>query len=230
MHKLLLSLFVSFLAITPLLADKDNKKSKHEEVFTDIFIKNKWNDSESVSGMGSNTHATKTIREELPKFFSELEITSLLDIPCGDFNWMKQLNWEGITYIGADIVEPLIEKNKTKYSDQNKEFRYIDAITDPLPKVDLIFCRDMLVHLTLKDAKRVLQNFKASGSRYLLVTTHTLNKTNKDIKTGYWRKLNFERPPFNFPEPLLLIAEESPEKIEYDKHLALWRLEDLFEN
>lgn len=32
-------------------------------------------------------------------------IKSILDIPCGDFSWMKKIELDGIEYIGADIVK-----------------------------------------------------------------------------------------------------------------------------
>jgi len=32
--------------------------------------------------------------------FEELEISSILDIPCGDFNWMKEINLDKYKYIG----------------------------------------------------------------------------------------------------------------------------------
>jgi hypothetical protein len=38
----------------------------------------------------------------------------LLDIPCGDFNWMKLLNL-GVDYIGADIVGELIAENRRRF-------------------------------------------------------------------------------------------------------------------
>ena len=39
------------------------------------------------------------------------QIKSILDIPCGDFYWMKGLDLKNINYVGADIVAPLIKKN-----------------------------------------------------------------------------------------------------------------------
>jgi hypothetical protein len=86
------------------------------EVFTDIYRNNHWGSSESISGEGSMIEQTQTLIIELGKLFKEKRFSSILDIPCGDFNWMKKVDLENIDYIGADIVEDLIEKNKKKIS------------------------------------------------------------------------------------------------------------------
>ena len=48
-----------------------------------------------------------------------MKITSVLDIPCGDFNWMQKVDLSNIEYIGADIVEELIKKNIEIYEGKN---------------------------------------------------------------------------------------------------------------
>ena len=49
-------------------------------------------------------------------------------------------------------------------------FSQQDLVTDPLTSHDLVLCRHTLFHLKLSDIRRVLANFVASGSRYLLMT------------------------------------------------------------
>ena len=86
----------------------------------------------------------------------------------------------------------------------------------------------MLVHLSLFEIKKVLKSFKKSGSKYLLVTTQVKHAKNIDREAGFsWRKINFEIPPFNFPPALYYLNEKSPRKIESDKRLGLWRIEDI---
>ena len=93
----------------------------------------------------------------------------------------------------------------------------------------MILCRDCLVHLSYDDIFRALRNIKASGSTYLLATTFVSRVTNFDCKTGSWRVLNLEKPPFLFPSPLRLVTENCTENggIYADKSLALWRLNDI---
>ena len=149
-------------------------------------------------------------------------IKSILDLPCGDFNWMKQINLNGIKYHGADIVEPLIMENKKLY--QKYEFSVINLVKDTLPKVDLIFCRDCLFHLPNNLIREALKNIKKSGSKYLLTTTYSWKHLpNMDCKVGQWRRLNLELEPFSLPAPIELIVEGTYR----DKSMGLWLIENI---
>jgi hypothetical protein len=163
--------------------------------------------------------------------FDDFGIHTILDIPCGDFHWMKQVSLESINYTGADIVADLIQKNKQKYEKENIQFCKLNLIKDRLPKVDLILCRDCLVHLSFKDAFGALQNICASESIYLLATTFTGRQHNHDIATGQWHAVNLEIAPFTLPRPLKIINEKRTEGGEAykDKSLGLWRVADIKE-
>ncbi len=204
-----------------------------EEIFTTIFHQNFWADGdskESVSGAGSSLNATEPIRKSLPEVIKEYSITSILDAPCGDFHWLSTVDLGNCFYMGVDIVKPLIEKNTSLFSRNLRLFMHMNVITDPLPRVDLILCRDLFIHLDYASVFETLRNFKRSGSRYLLVTMHPYTKENKDISMGMWHGLNFEIAPFNFPKPLLLLDDKEGYACHdqvTSKFLGLWRLEDL---
>jgi hypothetical protein len=173
---------------------------------------------------------TAAIRNQLPGVFRDFDIHTMLDIPCGDFNWMKSVDFESVDYTGADIVADLIQQNK-QYETSNIHFRKLNLIDEKLPKVDLVFCRDCLVHLPNKDVFSSLQNICDSGSTYLLTTTFTSRRHNPDIVAGNWRPLNLEAPPFSFPKPLGTINEGCDEGGGQwkDKSLGLWRAADVAE-
>ena len=76
----------------------------YQELFLDIYKTNFWRDAESRSGTGSNLTSTRKLVEELPALFRTLEVTSILDIPCGDYYWMRTVPMQGIKYTGADLV------------------------------------------------------------------------------------------------------------------------------
>lgn len=202
-----------------------------KDIFQDIYQKHTWNinTEDSVSGEGSNAEQTLTLRKELPGLLKELNIQSLLDIPCGDFHWMQQVDLEGIRYIGADIVPQLIQHNEKHYAHEQRQFVLADLIRDALPEAELIFCRDCLVHLSLNDILSALQNIKSSGAIYLMTTHFPEEDINKDIVTGGWRPLNFCLPPFNFPEPEYLLNENCSEMegVFQDKSMALWQIKNL---
>jgi len=200
--------------------------------FESVYQENRFNGGESRSGEGSSLSATSVIREELPKLLQKLNIRTILDIPCGDLHWISQIDKKGASYLGADISHSLIENNKRNYSNFGT-FMQIDAIAEIPPKVDLIFCRDMLVHLPNEMVKRVLANFCKSQSTWLLTTTFTHRVKNKNFSFSKnqvaWRPLNLERAPFNFPSAEVVINEDCKEGngLFSDKSLGLWKIEDL---
>lgn len=196
------------------------------DVFEDIYARRSWGSNESVSGLGSEMDRTEIVRKELVKVIDTIGARSLLDIPCGDFNWMKAADLSKIErYVGADIVERLIRLNQQNYGRQGIEFRVLDITLEPLPKVDLILCRDLLIHLSDADIWKSLKTIKESDSDYILLSTYRNLNTNYDITTGAFRRLNLERPPYNFQGALRYIEEYN--RIRAGKSLGLWRVSDL---
>ena len=194
------------------------------EVFTDIYKKNIWKSSESISGTGSELSETSTVIDNLPKIFKQFDIKSVLDLPCGDFNWMKTVNLSGIEYIGGDVVDAIVSKNIAEYASEHITFKHINLLEDPLPKVDLIFCRDCLVHFSIADIYKALDNICNSNSKFLLTTTFTGRPTTGDIPTGDWRPINLQNQPFNLPQPIEIINEGCTQDngAFRDKSLGLW--------
>ena len=200
-----------------------------EKIFHDIYVRNLWGDAESVSGPGSSLARTSAFRAELPPLFEALRARILLDAPCGDFNWMKEVELKVEHYFGVDIVSELIEQNQRHYGNSRRTFLRLDLTQDQLPYADVILCRDCLVHFSFTDACAALRNFKRSQAVYLLATTFTGVVENVDIATGGWRAINLQQPPLNFPPPLRLIDEKRriPDGLYAGKCLALWKLEDI---
>lgn len=201
---------------------------KEESVFSKVYRNNEWWEGESKSGPGSGMTQTRRLREELPLLVKELSVRTFLDAPCGDFYWMKEVALD-VEYIGGDIVKQLIKDNRKKFKSRNRKFIVLDITKDQIPKVDLIFCRDGLVHLSFEEIWRALRNFKRSGSTYLLTTTFTAWEASIDIPTGMHRPLNLQLPPFNFPEPLKIINEGCTEQEGKfaDKSQGLWKISEL---
>jgi len=201
---------------------------QRHDVFRRIFDENYWGNDQSISGEGSNLERTAVIRAELPRLLARHGVRSMLDAPCGDFFWMKELVLD-VDYIGADILPELIARNTEQYASPRRRFIVGDLVDEVLPHADLILCRDCLVHLTVEEIRYAVANFKESGAVWLLTTTFTGPRDNPDIVTGDWRPVNFERPPFNFGPPVEIINEQCDEDdgMWADKSLGLWRLADL---
>ena len=211
-----------------------NLDRKPKEIFTEIYKKNRWRSDESVSGIGSILSATRKVRSDIEYLIEKYQIVSILDIPCGDFNWMKEVKLaeNQVHYLGCDIVPELIEKNKINYTNDYIKFKEVDLINDNLPEHDLVICRDCLVHFSYEDIRKAIQNIKNSNSKYLLVTSFLNIVNNEDIKTGWWRPIDLRKPPFNYLNPIEIFDEEFTEYLnESNKHLKkamlLYKIKDL---
>lgn len=207
-------------------------KTPNEVVFANIYKSNSWESEESVSGPGSTLLSTENLRLKLEAFFNDYKIKSIVDAPCGDYNWFKEIDYKFESYKGFDVVKEIIDINRSKYLSPNVEFNIADITIDVLPKADIIFCRDCLVHLSFNKIFKAISNFKKSGSKYLLTTSYSDYLNNTDIATGDWRKINLLLPPFNFPKERLSISEDCKGNdanflYSKDKCLSLWELGDL---
>lgn len=180
------------------------RRKSPKQVFTEIYRGNKWGDKDSFSGPGSNLDQTEAVRRVLPLLIQELNFKSILDLPCGDFAWMKLVEMD-VEYIGGDIVDELINDNQRQYGCNSRRFIHLDLLQDELPKVDLVLCRDCLVHFSYQHILRAIKNIKSSGTTYLLTTTFVGWERNENTPTGPWRPINLQLPPFGFPIPKKLI-------------------------
>ncbi|MDD2287074.1 MAG: class I SAM-dependent methyltransferase [Paludibacter sp.] len=192
------------------------------DIFTRIYQDNLWNSPESKSGTGSELKQTARLIKGLNDLIHQFNIRSILDVPCGDFNWMNQVNLNGIDYIGGDIVWQIVQENKQNY---NHSFKVLDLVNSVLPTADLLICRDCLVHFSYSHIQLSIDNISRSGCKYLLTTTFP-SHCNWNINTGEWRPINLQAVPFNFPDPILIINEGCTEfdGLFSDKSMALWKI------
>jgi len=195
------------------------------KLFTEIYETHYWVDDESRSGGGSNLYATEKIRGTIPGLLSKYGVRSVLDIPCGDFAWFKEMKLDLDSYIGGDIVVPLIASVAEKYTSPTRSFRVMDLTKDDLPDCDLILVRDCFIHLSFESIFAALRNITQSKIRYLLTTHHADIAVNVNIKTGSFHALNLCAPPFHFP-PALELIDDYAEGLN-PHQLGLWRVADL---
>jgi SAM-dependent methyltransferase len=174
-----------------------------EKRFTDIYNENIWESEESRSGPGSELAYTEALRDWLVENIPALEIKVLLDAPCGDFNWMRDVvRLINVDYVGLDIVPSLIEENARRYATHSIKFEVANICEDVLPSCDLIMVRDCLFHLSFDDVDKFLRNLSRLDYKYLLTTTHILEQgfQNSDIESGGFRLIDLFTSPFDFEE------------------------------
>jgi hypothetical protein len=205
-------------------------RRSHRAIFSAIYRERSWGGEESASGPGSTQARAEAFAHDVIALLKRLDIRTLLDAPCGDFNWASPVAAAVASYVGADVVPELIAANVQRAGGgaaAPPRFLCADLTCDRLPPADLILCRDCLVHFSFADIRAALRNFDRGGPAWLLTTTFIdPDRRNEDIRTGGWRPLNLELPPFRFPPPSALIDEhcEINAGMYRDKRLGLWRI------
>lgn len=121
-----------------------------------------------------------------------------------------------VSYVGYDIVEPLIARNARTHP--GRSFVVLDIVTEIPPRADLILCKDLVNHLYEKDVRSALRNMVASGSTWLLITSNTgyENLELEMLAPGASRELDLAAPPYDLPPPVY-----------GDHYLSLWHLADV---
>lgn len=173
-----------------------------EEAFNWVYRTGEWGKDEKgegTSGSGSTFENAKPYMSFLTEFLKKHEITSVVDLGCGDWQFSQHINWQGIHYTGFDVVKSVVEKNKAKFSTASIQFAQADGMQTDLPKADLLICKDVLQHLPLKEIQNFLPQLKKY--KYCLITNDVDNSTltsgNLDIPVGAYRSLDLTKPPFN---------------------------------
>jgi hypothetical protein len=204
-------------------APPEQKRRRTAEVFTGLWRNNGWGDPETRSGSGSTLAATETLRAHLIQLCQFLGVRQLVDLGCGDVNWMSRISQSFDLYLGLDVVPDLIAANERAFGGRCGHFFALrDGSLDPLPKADAILCRDVMTHLSNDQVLAVLRKISASGAKYLLATTET-TEVNRDIPVGDWRLVDLTKAPFDLAPPFLQIDERQ----DGSKMLGVWRIGDI---
>lgn len=180
---------------------------------------------ESRSGPGSTLEVTAPARDFLAVVIQRYGVQSILDAPCGDYNWMAHVDLSGVRYLGWDLVPP-----------QGDLFEKVNLLTvDHAPAVDLIICRDFMIHLPDEQITRVLNLFVESGSWLLLTTNHPMAVNGPQLDpageagfAAYWqRPVNLEAPPFNLRRGFVESVVELDHPVDPLQEFALYNLDTI---
>jgi hypothetical protein len=193
----------------------------NKEIFSKIYKNEEWGGQGDtpLSGPGSSLWYTEQLRSAFPGIIEQFNVKTLFDAGCGDLTWMGTLvDTLDIKYIGADVVDFLIEKNRAKFP--NLDLRVMDITVDPLPQADMMLCRDCMFHMSFKDIYATLNNFLRSGTPLLFTTCHDTPAENVNITTGGYAELNFKKHPFNFPDPVFSINDTLPSFVK--RNVCIW--------
>ena len=190
------------------------------QVLEDFYSNAAWPPKQRYSGSGPGSdlgYTTATSLQFLREVIRGFNVTSMIDLPCGDANWIFD-SWETDSlelYIGLDIVKSVIDLNSQRLAHHsNKVFRHWDGVQCPLPKfstgeagggaggapraVDLIHSRDVLQHLTTGQGIDFLCNVFQSGA-VVFVTTSFPRGSNRDIAEGDFFLADLTAAPYDLP-------------------------------
>ena len=197
-----------------------------KDVFTRIYAMNAWGGSagEIYSGPGSGEEAAKPYAEAVLSFIRQANIQSVADLGCGDFRVGKAIAASGVSYVGTDIVDAVIARNKQLYETANVRFLVRDIIEDELPDAELCLVREVFQHLSNAQIQRVLA--KLHRYNYVVVTDYqpppeklipNLDKPHGGFTRLHDRSaLNLDKPPFNVKNVELFLDTVSSAPL-YDK-------------
>ena len=171
------------------------KNFSNKDKFNYIYKKALWGknlkspDSDFFSGDGSyNKHIIDPYIKVVNEASNQINPKSLVDLGCGDFNIGKNFVSKINKFYAIDIVNDLINYNKSKFDYlKNVEFLCLDIINDKLPKADVCLLRQVLQHLSNQDIFSLLKNIKGKY-KYLIVTEHLPSESftaNKDMNTSF---------------------------------------------
>jgi len=221
-----------------------NNMVNYKNIFTEIYDNNGFGSLESKSGPGSTLDETQKLREKIKSIVKDKNIKSVVDIPCGDFNWMKEIVFNFDSYIGGDIVEKAIEENNKRYSNSVIKFISFDIVNDEIPQGDLLIVRDIIGHFPIEDGIKIMNNILNSKCKYLLSTTwakkvgdkwipcekNDIHRENEGVDYGRFYPVNLMSEPFNLPNAEIYLEEDVVvDNFENGnrKTLALWDLDKI---
>jgi SAM-dependent methyltransferase len=192
------------------------------EVFRVIYQNDGWGGYGSrpyYSGPGSDVRHARAYAARIRNFMATQQVTSIVDLGCGDFRVGAMLVTDGVQYTGIDIVEDLVRFNSRRFACSTIRFECLDITQNSLPDGELCLIREVLQHLSNSEILRILP--KLEKYRHIIYTDYqpppwAIRQPNLDIPHGrdtrIWKRsgLYLDQPPFNLRTELLFEAAVSP--------------------
>lgn len=203
---------------------RQNRSKETEEVFTEIYENNIWGGvkGEFFSGPGSaheaivSPYVSKISKQARKEGFLG---STFVDLGCGDFYVGKQLLPLCSSYIGVDIVKPLIISHQKKYADSSAHFEHLNIVEDELPDGNVCFIRQVLQHLSNQQIIAILQKLRKYNWVYITEGYPIDNDAIKanidkvhgsDVRVYLNSGVYLTEPPFELPREALRKVLEVP--------------------
>jgi len=179
-----------------------------ELFFENVYMNNWWQGKESRSGTGSEGAFAEEKINLLRNIIARYDVMSILDIGCGDMNWMKTvLTNTHLEYTGIDVSDSVVRDNQMKCP--HHCFEKLDLTKTY--KVDLVIVFDVFGHQLHHEVVEMVNFINKLDAKYVCVTNRinaeTLcpikNKTRHqgiNIEHYDWRRPKIQQHPALYPD------------------------------
>ena len=165
-----------------------------KKIFTEIYDLEKWGKGKG-SGAGSSFKFNKEYIEFIEHFLIDMGIESVIDYGCGDWQFSQHINWGDTKYLGLDIVDSVIEKNKEQFP--NYDFVSDTNVFKYLEGKDLIIIKDVIMHWTDDVIIEFLDKLMTYDIQILLVNASNQKSKRRIRGIGGFSPLSNNQYPLN---------------------------------
>ena len=172
------------------------------QAFNDIYKNRRWgvnSDGDPSSGPGSHPSNVVPYVEYLQRFMKDNNVKTIVDVGCGDWQFARYINWDGVEYLGVDCVKSVLQRNIKRFAKDNVDFALGDLTNDEdlqhFPTADLYIVKDVLQHLPNRVVYRFLDDIKPKVKYILVTNCCDQARDEDDADFGETRPLNSSKTP-----------------------------------
>lgn len=199
---------------------KDSLVSDSKAVFSGIYDNKIWHGG---SGAGSDPDNTAAYRAFVEDYIKSNNIRSVIDLGCGNWSSSRLINWDGVEYLGIDVVASVIKENIRKHAKPGISFQAMDFYKGELPDAGLVIVKDVMQHWP----SDMVNNFipKLRKYKHSLITNTSIiydseddsellkePAINSEIELGRMRPIDLSKPPFGHKVKELFLYNSRLEK------------------
>ena len=138
-----------------------------------------WEDRYSrgkTSGSGSYGRLAQYKADFLNKLIEDNQISSILDLGCGDGNQLTLLR--DVTYVGVDVSDTVLSTIRARFADRpNCTFVHMNDLAQ-VDRLDLAMSNDVIYHLVEDEVfERYMRSLFGHARRYVVVYSSNHDKS-----------------------------------------------------
>ena len=185
----------------------------HEEIFTDIYFNCKWGNNgnkyyQGSSGFDSKLEYNIIYIRFLKQFIKSKEISTVVDLGCGDFIIGNELyNDLNIKYTGYDVYSKIINYHQSEYSSNSSNDKYkffhLDFYNNPkeIIPADLYIIKDVLTYWTNEEIYKCMDYLVNTKRCKYILLINDYSKVSNESGSFFFRNLNYDTIPLSKYSP-----------------------------